>query len=389
MMRSYRRASVEALSKIKKMNSDEADSLSEEEQQDKKEGASKTKKAAPVKKTKPNTKHLITQSTHGSPRSGSRHLNRKTFPIKLFDMLESGKFKNAIDYAPGGESIVVKNIKNLEEALPKADLNQSKLRSFHRQLSFWGFVRIAGGKSTFEGKRAKEWSPEEWAHPDFKKGMPRECLHLVVRVGAPAREKNKAAQRNRMSNTNSPAEAPEEPKLAEEEEAVPETAPTSASAIVSPCRSNKAKDAEDQDMEEVSELLLESDDAEIVNIMDSSGALDNLEDDEENHPSSGKKLEEAPHAKKHQVVRRISFHTNELDAPNEKMEDESFLDEIVPPTCLDRGESAFSFISAIGDDGELHDFLHPLGIDTAGGWDDDACFGLHDSGLHRIEIINV
>jgi HSF-type DNA-binding len=123
---------------------------------------------------------------------GRRHLNRVTFPLKLFNLLETGLYPNAIRWDKCGTSFRIEERKALERILPNAGFDHSKIRSFHRQLSLWGFSRSKGGiVDPNKDARNKKWQPEVWAHPYFIQGMHRDCLFHVVRVGRKKGKENK------------------------------------------------------------------------------------------------------------------------------------------------------------------------------------------------------
>ena len=121
-----------------------------------------------------------------------RHLKRMTFPHKLFNLLESGLYPNVIRWTNCRQSFCILERHALEErVLPESGFNLSKIRSFQRQLSLWGFSRSKGGiVDPHKEGRNKEWQPEVWEHPHFVQGMHRDGLYDIVRVlGTKTKEK--------------------------------------------------------------------------------------------------------------------------------------------------------------------------------------------------------
>ena len=115
------------------------------------------------------------------PHRGSPHKNRATFPVKLFQLLESGQHRDAICWAPGGKSFLIKDKRRLESILPQTGFAHSGLRSFHRQCSYWCFTRCGTPDDNNKKKKRKN-SIEEWCHPSFVEGMDRSALGSILRV---------------------------------------------------------------------------------------------------------------------------------------------------------------------------------------------------------------
>ncbi|KAK1734036.1 heat shock factor family protein, partial [Skeletonema marinoi] len=68
--------------------------------------------------------------------------SESNFPARLYAMLAEEKYSHIISWMPHGRAFKVHNKKLLlEEALPKYT-GQSKISSFTRQLSGWGFKRL-------------------------------------------------------------------------------------------------------------------------------------------------------------------------------------------------------------------------------------------------------
>ena len=137
----------------------------------------------------PGTFHLPTTTAPPprpttSPPTRRRHLKRMTFPHKLFNLLESGLYPHVIRWSKSRRSFCILERQALEErVLPESGFNLSKIRSFHRQLSLWGFSRSKGGiVDPHKDERNKEWQPEVWEHPHFVQGMHRDGLYDVMRA---------------------------------------------------------------------------------------------------------------------------------------------------------------------------------------------------------------
>ena len=103
-------------------------------------------------------------------RTGRKPLN--PFPVKLYKMLMDLMLKGKDDIAswgPDGASFLVHDTERLvSEALP-AYFNQTKYKSFQRQLNFYGFARIMDGP--LEGS---------YCHPMFRRGQEEMC-HRISR----------------------------------------------------------------------------------------------------------------------------------------------------------------------------------------------------------------
>jgi hypothetical protein len=100
-------------------------------------------------------------------------------------------YPDVIGWAKGKRSFCIHDRKGLERVLPEAGFDLSKTRSFHRQLSLWGFSRSKGGIiDPTKGRHNKKWLPEVWEHPGFIQGMHRDGLFNIVRlVGKKTKEK--------------------------------------------------------------------------------------------------------------------------------------------------------------------------------------------------------
>jgi hypothetical protein len=83
-------------------------------------------------------------STSTSSSSPTRR-TKPEFPIKLYAMLELAdklfEFSQAVTWLPHGRAFKILNkAKFMEEVVP-VFFNQTKIRSFNRQLHLWGFRR--------------------------------------------------------------------------------------------------------------------------------------------------------------------------------------------------------------------------------------------------------
>lgn len=207
-----RKAKVAAMTKMMVLaNTEPVEGEGEEQQQKTPKAASRGKVTAKPRIMSPSPHRLVLRA--GSPTSvmhissaalarevkkkskvrGGRHKNRKTFPVKLFNLLEGGKYKQAIDWTEDGEAFVIKDKSMLEKVLPEAGFSHMKLRSFHRQCSYWCFQRRRVGATTTPRKNNKtaltgddaaaSIGGEEWYHPYFVMGMHTSSLTSIVRRG--------------------------------------------------------------------------------------------------------------------------------------------------------------------------------------------------------------
>lgn len=67
------------------------------------------------------------------------------FPVKLHALLESQRYESIISWQPDGKSFIVQNTQEFVRLILPTHFNQTKLKSFQRQLSFYNFKRISSG----------------------------------------------------------------------------------------------------------------------------------------------------------------------------------------------------------------------------------------------------
>lgn len=134
-----------------------------------------------------------------APLVGQRHLKRRTFPVRLFTLLESGHHSDAIAWTPDGKAICIRNKKKLENVLPKY-FAHNRLRSFHRQFSNWGFSRL-GDSANFP--LAPSRRKEVWYHPNFQRGQPQLAFNVIrTAVGRKGKIKERNGQLRLISPHN-------------------------------------------------------------------------------------------------------------------------------------------------------------------------------------------
>jgi hypothetical protein len=114
-------------------------------------------------------------SVSGAPAAGiSRNL---TFPFVLYTLLEDAStlgFEDIVSWLPAGNGLKVHNTKDFEERIMgKYFQNQTRYKSFLRQLNFYGFSRVTKG----------QWKGCLY-HEMFKRGSPSLC-HNIKREKRP------------------------------------------------------------------------------------------------------------------------------------------------------------------------------------------------------------
>ncbi|KAL3907363.1 MAG: hypothetical protein SGILL_008908, partial [Bacillariaceae sp.] len=83
-----------------------------------------------------------------------------TFPFKVYDILnyaEEEGYDDIVSFNDGGDQFVIHNCKEFQETILPMFFGHSKLRSFERQCSYWGFNRVSGTHLSPEGVT--------WSHP--------------------------------------------------------------------------------------------------------------------------------------------------------------------------------------------------------------------------------
>jgi hypothetical protein len=79
------------------------------------------------------------------PSSSSGEKHKANFPMKLFEVLESGKYEDIISWLPGGKAFIITNKKRFAADVLPIHFKQSQFTSFTRKLSRWKFVRVPRG----------------------------------------------------------------------------------------------------------------------------------------------------------------------------------------------------------------------------------------------------
>lgn len=95
---------------------------------------------------------------------------RKTFPMKLYNLLEESErdgYQDIISWQPHGGSFIVHNIKRFTTEIMPRYFAGGKINTFQKQLNLYGFQRITQG-------------PEKGAyfHKYFVRGKPRLCQRI-------------------------------------------------------------------------------------------------------------------------------------------------------------------------------------------------------------------
>eukprot|EP00985_Skeletonema_marinoi_P010824 scaffold5074_cov132-Skeletonema_marinoi.AAC.1 len=105
------------------------------------------------------------------PKSGMQEQQQfqqqQTFPFKLYNMLEyacDSEFSSCISWTADGSAFIIHDKDVMMKNLAPMFFNQTKFRSFTRQLNIWGFVRT----DTIDG----------WRHNHFLRGRP----HLLNEI---------------------------------------------------------------------------------------------------------------------------------------------------------------------------------------------------------------
>eukprot|EP00934_Nitzschia_sp_Nitz4_P004092 Nitzschia sp. Nitz4//scaffold277_size25017//6077//7456//NITZ4_008345-RA/size25017-augustus-gene-0.21-mRNA-1//-1//CDS//3329545338//4082//frame0 len=118
------------------------------------------------------------------------------FPWKLYHMLEEaekpvGGFSNVVSWLPDGKAFKIYDQETFSGTAMQQYFNQSKIKSFTRQLYIYGFLKVPNG-------------PNEGAfyHPEFIRGNKESCFSLR-RNQAGDRRRIKVSRRGSASSFNS------------------------------------------------------------------------------------------------------------------------------------------------------------------------------------------
>jgi hypothetical protein len=138
---------------------------------------------------------------------------RLSFPCKLFAMLEDAEekgFRHIVSWNAEGNGFMVHDASVFLKTIIPQYFNQTKYKSFQRQLSLYGFTRIAAGRR--KGLRF---------HPNFARGSKLLCKQMRP-ITKPKESKASPASSNTTTTSISPKPtekaAPEKP-----ENVVPQT----------------------------------------------------------------------------------------------------------------------------------------------------------------------
>lgn len=119
------------------------------------------------------------------------HSKKYPFPQKLFDLLkkasEENRSSDIVSWSPDGMTFVVHNHARFAAELLPAYFGHTQLRSFDRQLNYWGFELVSPrtiNNRSFGGK--------SWKHPFFQKDR-RDLLKQVTRKIAGASSSSQIA----------------------------------------------------------------------------------------------------------------------------------------------------------------------------------------------------
>lgn len=119
--------------------------------------------------------HLDPSSAGETIQNNPRREKSLSFPRKLHSMLEAASQKNfehVVSWQPGGKSFKVHNPKRFTAEIMKTYFNQTKYKSFQRQLNIYGFERFHHGPNK-GGYKHK--------HEHFIRFSPECCAHIVRR----------------------------------------------------------------------------------------------------------------------------------------------------------------------------------------------------------------
>jgi HSF-type DNA-binding len=111
-----------------------------------------------------------------------------TFPYKLFDLLDNAEnegYDDIISFNEQGDQFVIHDHQQFATDILPQYFGHAKLRSFDRQLSYWGFKRC-------NDVRNCEFGGVAWMHPLMQKGQ-RSLVKSLKRVPDKNRKSNAAA----------------------------------------------------------------------------------------------------------------------------------------------------------------------------------------------------
>mmetsp|Transcript_22423 Transcript_22423/g.34635 ORF Transcript_22423/g.34635 Transcript_22423/m.34635 type:complete len:326 (-) Transcript_22423:116-1093(-) len=112
-------------------------------------------------------------SSKAASSSISPRRSKSEFPIKLYAMLELAdtipEFAQAVTWLPHGRAFRILDKDTFMKEVVPVFFNQTKIRSFNRQLHLWGFRRIGRGNE------------QVWFHDNFLRGVP-ESMDCLVRT---------------------------------------------------------------------------------------------------------------------------------------------------------------------------------------------------------------
>jgi hypothetical protein len=91
----------------------------------------------------------------------------RSFPAKLFRMLEDPDCQECISWQPHGRSWKIHNQHEFEEKVIPLFFRHAKLSSFMRQVNGWGFIRTPTGPDQ-----------NAYYHDMFRRGYPKLCARM-------------------------------------------------------------------------------------------------------------------------------------------------------------------------------------------------------------------
>lgn len=123
-------------------------------------------------------------STEAQQRANDNGGERRTFPVRLHEILAEDESQFAMSWNEQGDAFIIHNARSVGVVLERHGMS-GEFRSFQRQLNLYGFI----------GDRRTGIS-----HPDFRRNTPASRLRLIPR-NSPARRDN--GDRTRRSNIHS------------------------------------------------------------------------------------------------------------------------------------------------------------------------------------------